>query len=363
MALASAALMKADERPYPEALSLGRPATPAVAGWTTRALGTFCSVLVTEPALLDAAQRILAAELVAIDLACSRFRDDSEISALNRAEGRPMAISELFANAIDVALRAALMTDGDVDPTCGRSLVRLGYDRDITELADDTSPLTRPPVPAAGWRCVDFDPQERVVRVPAGVMLDLGATAKALAADLAADAIYRGTGCGVLVNLGGDIAVAGQAPGGGWRVGVDDGVNSVDAGLPFGASRFNGPGRSSGRAPGRRTAARLDRAGRATAPVVAIQSGGVATSGAAFRTWRRGTQAMHHILVPSTGQPAQIYWAAVSVAAATCVDANTASTASIVRGQPALGWLASMDLPARLVRSDGVVLTTGGWPS
>src|SRR5208337_2871478 len=60
------------------------------------------------------------------------------------------------------------------------------------------------------------------VRVPAGVWLDLGATAKALAADRAASAIQATTGCGVLVNLGGDLRVAGDPPEEGWRVGIAD---------------------------------------------------------------------------------------------------------------------------------------------
>ncbi len=348
--MANAPLIAWEDRPSSgAATSLARPATPSVAGWTTTALGTFCSVLVTRPKALDEARRILAGQLAAIDLACSRFRDDSELSALNRAGGHRIAISELFAKAIDVALRAALITDGDVDPTCGRSLIRLGYDKDFARLAEETSALTEPPMPAAGWRCVEFDAVRRTVRVPADVLLDLGATAKALAADLAADAIYARLGCGVLVNLGGDVAVAGQAPEVGWRVGVEDGVNPVDAGQPFGVSHTAGP-----------TSPRLP--GPARTPVVAIEGGGVATSGAAFRRWRRGTQAIHHILVPGTGQPAEIYWAAVSVAAANCVDANTASTAAVIRGRPALAWLASLGLPARLVRPDGTVATTGGWP-
>jgi thiamine biosynthesis lipoprotein len=95
---------------------------------------------------------------------------------------------------------------------------------------------------------------------------------------------------------------------------------------------------------------------------VAVQSGGLATSCPSVRGWRRGDQELHHIIVPSTGQPAEIYWAAVSVAAATCVDANTASTASIVRGRPARPWLQSLNLPARLATPDGLVVTTGGWP-
>jgi thiamine biosynthesis lipoprotein len=67
-------------------------------------------------------------------------------------------------------------------------------------------------------------------------------------------------------------------------------------------------------------------------------------------------------VVPSTGQPADVYWAAVSVAGATCVDANIASTAAIVRGRSAQQWLHSLAMPARLATPDGLVVTTGGWP-
>ena len=319
-----------------QAIARGRPAVPAVCGRTTRALGTFCSVLVTGPGALDAAQEILDAELAAIDLACSRFRPDSEITALNQAGGEPVAVSPVFAEALEVALRAAEITDGDVDPTCGQSLISLGYDRDFDDLAGDTSELPGPPAPAPGWQCVGYDAAARTVRVPAGVRLDLGATAKALAADRAAQAIADRLGCGVLVNLGGDIAVAGQAPDGGWRIGVDDGVT----GRP---------------APGQRDHQRP--------PCVAVQAGGVATSSPGVRGWRRGDQVMHHIVVPATGQPADVYWAAVSVAGATCVDANIASTAAIIRGRPAQQWLQELAMPARLARPDGRVVTTGGWPS
>jgi FAD:protein FMN transferase len=313
--------------PASAAIAIGRPAVPAVAGKTTAGLGTFCSVLVTRPALLAAAQQILAAQLATIDQACSRFRADSELCALNRSNGRRVAVSDALARALQVALRAAEATDGDVDPTCGRSLVTLGYDRDYAELAADTSALTEPAAPAAGWRCVDFDPVGGTVRVPPGVLLDLGATAKALAADLAADAISAGLGTGVLVNLGGDIAVGGQAPEGGWRIGVDDGV-----------TRTGEP------------------------QCVAVTAGGLATSCPAVRGWRRGDRHLHHIVVPGTGEPAETYWAAVSVAAATCVDANTASTAAIVRGRVAEQWLRDLRMPARLVRPDGRVVTTAGWP-
>jgi thiamine biosynthesis lipoprotein len=72
---------------------------------------------------------------------------------------------------------------------------------------------------------------------------------------------------------------------------------------------------------------------------------------------------MHHILDPRSGEPARTPWRTVSVAAATCADANVASTAAIVLGDDAPGWLAERNLPARLVRLDGTVSVQGGWPS
>lgn len=344
------------------AIALGRPARPEVAGQTVKALGTVCSVLVTDPPALDAALQILSAELEAIDLAASRFRPDSELSALNRAGGATVTCSPLFATALQVALRAAELTSGDVDPTCGHSLIRLGYDRDFDELPADAPPLTSRPMPAGGWRRVRFDADSRTASVPDGVMLDLGATAKALAADRAAAAIGQRLGCGVLVNLGGDIATAGQAPSGGWKVAVSDGVPGPDAWLPANADRTcdvcrTGTTSSSGAAlpPGRAGAP-------PTRPVVSIQSGGLATSGPAARSWRRGEQELHHIVDPASGRPVDSCWAAVTVAAATCVDANIASTAAIVRGRLAVAMLAGLGLPARLVTADGDVRTTAGWP-
>ena len=97
--------------------------------------------------------------------------------------------------------------------------------------------------------------------------------------------------------------------------------------------------------------------------VVAMTSGGLATSSTTARRWVHGGRAMHHILDPSTGLPAESPWRTVTVAAATCADANTASTAAIVRGRSAPSWLHALGLPARLVRQDGVVHTVGGWPA
>lgn len=322
-----------------------------IAARTFPAFGSFATLLTTDPAAIEPARDLLTAELQAVDEACSRFRPGSELCRVNQAAGRPVRVSPLFTEALTVALTAARLTDGDVDPTCGGSLVRLGYDRDFAEVIHQTSTLCQPAVPAPGWRSVELDPVLRQVTVPPGTVLDLGATAKALAADRAATRIAAVLGCGVLVNLGGDIRVAGAPPDDGWLVGIAD-----DA-------AFAGTGDSSGSdAPGS-----LIRTGHpktsCDASAVVIRDGGLATSGTAARTWRRGAARLHHIVVPGTGLPARSCWRAVSVAAATCVAANTASTAAIIRGEDAPDWLAGLRLPARLVRHAGEAVTLAGWPA
>jgi FAD:protein FMN transferase len=96
---------------------------------------------------------------------------------------------------------------------------------------------------------------------------------------------------------------------------------------------------------------------------VTITEGGLATSSTTVRTWTAGGRPVHHIIDPATGGPARVCWRTVSVAAGSCVDANTASTAAIIRGEAAVGWLDGAGLPARLVRPDGTVVTTAGWPT
>jgi thiamine biosynthesis lipoprotein ApbE len=297
----------------------------STASATWRALGTSAHVVVTELDRLDAAQAAVEEELAAIDAACSRFRADSELVALNAAGGRPTCASPLLFEALSVALVAARATDGVVDPTVGAALEEAGYDRDWADVPADGPPLAPEPRPVPGWRAVRLDPITRTVHLPAGLRLDLGATAKALAADRAAAAAASRTRCGVLVSLGGDIAVAGAPPRGGWPIALGD--DHTDP----------------------------------TGPVVAIQSGGLATSSTTVRRWRRGGREVHHIIDPATAAPCPVVWRTVTVAARTCVQANTASTASIVLGMAALGWLHRQGVPARLVRRSGEVRVVGGW--
>jgi thiamine biosynthesis lipoprotein ApbE len=304
---------------------------PVAADWV--ALGCPIRLLVRDASDLVTARGILANELAAIDVACSRFRPDSELSRLGRGSGRAVPITALLAEALGAALDAAEATNGDVDPTVGAAMDAAGYDRDFARVEAVAGPvyIVRRPVP--GWQRIVLDRQRQTLRVPAGVSLDLGATAKALAADRAARQIGEALdGRGALVSLGGDIAVTGAAPDGGWSIRVQDVTGPVGA-APTGPTQ-----------------------------IVAISGGGLATSSTTARRWVRGGHVMHHILDPRSGVPVASPWRTVSVAAGTCLEANVASTAAIVRGPAAVGWLARRGLAARFVGVDGEVTTTPGWP-
>ena len=296
-----------------------------------RAIGTTAQVAVTDHRRADEALALLADELRTLDEACSRFRADSELRQVEaRGGGGPVPVSDLLFDALDVACRVAGWTAGIVDPTIGSALVELGYDRDFDEVGTGGRTAPFDPRPAPGWWRIVLDPDARTVAIPAGVHVDLGATAKAFAADRAAAHLARTIGGGVLVNLGGDVAVGGSAPEGGWPIGI-----AITSHAPT----------------------------EAVEQVVTVTTGGLATSGTTARTWVRDGQRVHHIVDPWTGRAARPVWALVSVAAPSCVEANAWSTAAVVWGDDAVGNLSTRGVPARLVGADGHVVRCGGWPA
>ncbi len=284
---------------------------------TWRALGTSVQLVVTDH--LEQARAIVEQVLAEIDLAASRFRDDSELSRLQPDTWTPA--SPLFARALTVARDAAELTDGLVDPTVGQAMRDLGYDRTYRLISRDGPAVTVVGRPG-GWQRIAVD--GTLVRAPVG--LDLGATAKGLAADLAAERASEVSGS-VLVSLGGDLAVAGSQA---WPVLVTDTADPEST----------------------------DQSGQ----VITLFRGGLATSGTRARRWTRGGQVMHHLLDPRTALPTTGPWQTASVLAETCVLANVASTAAIVAGEDAERWLADHGFSARLVRTDGTVVRVGSWP-
>jgi FAD:protein FMN transferase len=304
--------------------------TLAVAVAERDALGSDVRVAVWPAEGLAKALSAVDTELGQLDCQASRFRGDSEISRIQRSRDRAHRVSRGLAEALRVALAAARWTHGMVDPTVGGALSALGYDRDFASIDADSWPGAGLPAkgPVPGWRLVALD--GTLMRLPAGICLDLGATAKGLGADRAASAAWRACGRGgVLVSLGGDIAIAGQPPVGGWPVAVAD------------------SSRADGALPGQ---------------VIRLGAGAVATSSVTCRQWRRDGHLLHHIVDPRTGYPATGPWRTVSVVAPNCAMANAAATAAIVAGHEARAWLAATRLPARLVSHDGTVRLLGGWP-
>jgi thiamine biosynthesis lipoprotein len=289
--------------------------------WTV--WSTTARVVVTEPKSLATARALVERMLAEIDQACSRFRPDSELMAAGRSSG-PVRVSPLLATLVEVALRAAEESDGMVDPTVGGALQALGYDRDISIVDVDGLEIPLKIRQSPGWRSVKLT--GNTLSIPDGVVLDLGATAKAFAADCSARLVADALDIGVLVSLGGDIATAGPAPAQGWQILVQDREDDPSC-------------------------------------VVRMPAGkAIATSSTRSRQWRRGGHTLHHILDPRTSLPAPRTWRCATVVADHCTDANTLTTAALVLGDDALAMLREHEVPARLIAADGTVRTLGGWP-
>ena len=304
--------------------------TTASAEWPV--WSTTAQVVVTNPQHLSAARAIVSDTLFAVDAACSRFRGDSELELLRETLASGAEVSPLLARLVESALQTARWTDGDVDPTLGNTLAALGYDRDIDDVRNaplreaGTFAISVVMAVAPGWKRITIE--DRQLTVPADLRLDLGASAKALAADICASSVAERLDCGVLVSLGGDIATAGEAPVGGWEVLVQDTPSDP-------------------------------------ATTVVLTAGfALATSSTQKRRWVTAAgQQVHHILDPRSGAPAEPVWRSVTVAAPSCLRANALSTASIVRGRRAADWLRSIAAAARLVDHEGRIVTVGGWPA
>lgn len=330
------------------------PNVVAHAGWTV--WGLEASLTVTDVGMLAAARGIVNGVLADVDFACSRFRDDSELARLQPRLAAGARVSPTLRDLVERALDAARWTDGDVDPTLGADLAALGYDTDIVSVRvvqDNSGPAVSPPsappvspplggperrVP--GWSRISMD--GRTLTVPEDIRLDLGATAKAVAADRAAAEVHAQLGCGVLVALGGDLATAGPGPEtpaaagsgaaghgatGPWQILVQD--------LPTDPSQR-----------------------------IALDPGfAMATSSTQKRRWKQAGADVHHILDPRFGRPAETVWRTVTVAAPTCLEANAFSTAGIVRGFAAVEWFRAKGVTARLVDQRGRIVRTGGWPA
>lgn len=294
-----------------------------------RAMGSPCRVVV-ESGAEELAERVR--ELVAsLEAAWSRFRDDSEISAVNRAAGRVTVVSEPTYQLIGAAVRAVDATGGLFNPLMLHQIEALGYRWSWDEARPE--PTDAVAVPAV-VDPIELYPEIRAIRLPDGCGFDPGGIGKGLAVDLAIELCQSAGSSFASVELGGDLRVYGPPwYGDRWDIAVAD---------PF---ERGGP--------------------VATFTPAATPAGGaVTTSTTLRRRWTHGERTLHHILDPRSGQPS----GSDLVAATTCADlawwAEVASKTALLTGSAgAVHYLRSLGVPGAVVTEAGQVLSTEGSPA
>ncbi|MBI3244720.1 MAG: FAD:protein FMN transferase [Chloroflexi bacterium] len=256
--------------------------------------------------------------------ALSRFRDDSELTQLNRRLGCAVLVSPTLWEVVNVALEAARRSGGLVTPTVLSALESAGYDRSFDSLPPNAVSPATSSQPTGNWRAIELEPRSRSIRLPEGARLDLGGVAKGWAADKAVK--FLSVRAPALVDAGGDVAIH-KPPRGerGWPVAVADPLK---------------PG--------------------AYVEMLIVGKGGVATSGRDYRRWQKNGVEQHHLMDPRTGLPAQTDVLTVTVVAATTFEAEVAAKAALILGSVAgLAWLeARPSLAGLMVGEDGRVLRT-----
>ncbi|HMA26722.1 MAG TPA: FAD:protein FMN transferase [Solirubrobacterales bacterium] len=265
------------------------------------------------------------------DAALSRFRPDSELTAFNHDPREVVPASALLRQAVHAGLWAAWRSDGLVDPTLGGAIVSAGYRESRAGLPPEPlaealagAPPRHPasPRPEAEWRSIEIDDRAGTVRRPPGVAFDTGGSGKGLAADLVAERL-RGYSRFV-VDCGGDVRV------GGFGALLDP--FAVHARHPVDDE---------------------------PAAIFDVTAGGIATSGLDIRIWRRedGTFA-HHLLDPSTGEPAWTGLVGVTALGRTALEAETLSKAALLSG-PKRGRELISEHGGMLVHDDGRIEIAG----
>ena len=238
-----------------------------------------------------------------VEAGLSRFRPDSELSALNRDPRAAVPATPLLRHFAMAVHAAGARSGGLVDATLLAPLEHQGYTTSRAGVApaglDEALPAAPPrrparPHPARAHAGVGVDVEGRVVR-PRGVRLDSGGLGKGLAADLGA--ITVPLGIRFAISCGGDLAVGGATPDQPWEIAVHSA-----------------------------------RTGEAV-QWLRVRAGGVATSGITSRLWRRPDgRFAHHLIDPATGEPAWTGLVAVTAVAATTLDAEVVAKTAMLSG-------------------------------
>lgn len=288
-----------------------------------RAMGSDAHLIVgdAEPALVDWA----AAELERLERSWSRFRADSELSALLATPDRWVPVSAAMFDAFEKARLLWEVTGGLFDPTVRPALEAAGYDRSFEQVSPASDEHVAEPIAAPGFGLVELDPERSAIRVPAGVGIDLGGLGKGLAADRIAEGLVDRGARTALVALGGDIRVAGEPPPGGWRVPIED---------PY--------------------------ADDVVLREHVLASGSLVTTTRRIRTWSRHGRRLHHLIDPRTGSPAASdVFAVVAAGPAAWWSEGIAKAALVAGSGEALELLGQARLTGTVHLLDGRTLVAG----
>lgn len=259
-------------------------------------------------------------ELERLEQCWSRFRNDSQLTRLNRSAGTWFQLSDTLAAAVDRAIRLHDLTNGVFDPTIHGQLVAAGYDRPFRQVSLDQPGPVPASIPSPGVARIER--ADDMIRLPPGVSIDLGGVGKGLAADMIAVGLIARGARSACVSLGGDIRVAGGVPTeGGWNIPVADPVR---------------PGHVLGH--------------------VQVANAAIVTSTTAFRRWTKGGQAMHHLIDPRSGLPSERGVLAVVAMAPEAWFAEGHAKAALIEG-PVAGrrLLDGAGISGWVITDDGAV--------
>jgi len=303
---------------------------------TFHSMGSDVRLLIGQPLLRDALSPALAAErerAYVEDFAArlSRFREDSELTALNRDSRSRVPASALLRTAVRAGIWAAERSGGLVDPTLAGELERIGYARSLDGCepvplseALASAPVRRPAKPrtAARWKQIVVEDDAGRLARPASVMIDTGGTGKGLCADAVAHRLGGYTR--FAVDCGGDLAVGG--------VGAQVDPYEVEVEHPLTGE---------------------------TIRTLRIAAGGVATSGLNVRVWRTSDGGFaHHLLDPATGLPAWTGLVGATAIGASALEAETLSKMALLLG-PIGARQVLAEYGGVIVRDDGEAETIG----
>lgn len=294
--------------------------------------GTDVRLLVSSAMPSELARELVArrvqSRLEAIHRALTRFEPASELNLLNGHAGEWVRVSGTLLDAIRAALYAADLSDGLVDPTLLRALERAGYASSRAGRAP--APLARAlahaparapaqPHPAANWRRVQIDEDRQAVRLPPGMRLDLGGSAKGMAVDLAAGMLRSSPA--FAVDAGGDIRIGG----------TQGAPRTVEIAQPLND----------------RPALRIT-----------VSAGAVATSGLRTRVWATDDGFAHHLIDPARGTPAWTGVIQATALAPSALEAETLAKLALLRG-PLAGRAALERYGGALILDTGRVIVVG----